>query len=291
MNKKGKINKKILIALITIIIISVTSTVTLLVRSNTKGINPLQQVSDAPIGLVDKVLYAPVHFFRSVTTNISEVANTFEENAKLKAKLDDYQNLKVQSRNDAEEIANLKHEVDLQATLREFDKTTANVINRSPDAWQDIIVIDKGKSAGVEVDQAVMSGKGLIGRVISVTNSSAKVELLTSSNQNSNHFPIKITTKDGDEMGLLTNYSNKDELLMASEITSPEKVSVGDVVQTSGLGGGSPADLLVGVVERIDPDKMGLGRIVYIRPFAKFYGLQFVTVIKSKVQADATGGE
>ena len=40
--------------------------------------------------------------------------------------------------------------------------------------------------------------KRLIGRVIEVNAASSKIELLTSENQNSNHFPVRISGKDGE---------------------------------------------------------------------------------------------
>ena len=66
---------------------------------------------------------------------------------------------------------------------------------------------------GVEVNMAVMSQKGLIGRVIEVNAASSKIELLTSENQNSNHFPVRISGKDGETFGILSSYDQKREVL------------------------------------------------------------------------------
>ena len=58
-------------------------------------------------------------------------------------------------------------------------------------------------------NMAVMSQKGVIGRVTEVREQSSKIELLTSDNQNSNHFPIKIGTNNGESFGILNKYEEK----------------------------------------------------------------------------------
>ena len=70
--------------------------------------------------------------------------------------------------------------MNLNETLANYEKVTANVITRSPDTWQDLLIIDKGTNDGIEAGMAVMAQKGLVGRVIEVNATTAKVELLTS---------------------------------------------------------------------------------------------------------------
>ena len=45
--------------------------------------------------------------------------------------------------------------------------------------------------------------KRVSGRVIEVNATTAKVELLTSKNVNSNHFPVRVTSANGESFGLL----------------------------------------------------------------------------------------
>ncbi|MGF1918399.1 rod shape-determining protein MreC, partial [Enterococcus faecalis] len=126
----------------------------------------------------------------------------------------------------------------------------------------------------------VMAQKGLVGRVIEVNATTAKVELLTSKNVNSNHFPVRVTSANGESFGLLKNYDNKTNALIVSQLTGDATLKEGDVVQTSGLGGNSPADLAVGTVIKVKPDSFGLDREVYVKPYADVYGISVVTVVK-----------
>ena len=105
-------------------------------------------------------------------------------------------------------------------------------------------------------------------------------ELLTSKNVNSNHFPVRVTSANGESFGLLKNYDNKTNALIVSQLTGDATLKEGDVVQTSGLGGNSPADLAVGTVIKVKPDSFGLDREVYVKPYADVYGISVVTVVK-----------
>src|SRR5205085_1895747 len=44
------------------------------------------------------------------------------------------------------------------------------------------IIVDRGSSAGIDVDDAVVNANGLIGRVVLTTKDMAKVQLVTDSN-------------------------------------------------------------------------------------------------------------
>jgi rod shape-determining protein MreC len=197
----------------------------------------------------------------------------------LKEQLDTYDNAVQQNKNKDREIKALKEELALNETLSDYEKVTANVISRSPDSWQDILVIDKGSKDGLEANMAVLSQKGLVGRVIEVSLTSAKVELLTSSNQTSNHFPVRISSEGGESFGLLNNYDEKSGTLIVDQLTGDAQFKAGDVVQTSGLGGNSPADLPIGTVVESKVDSFGLDRNVYVKSYAQMYDISVVTVV------------
>lgn len=63
----------------------------------------------------------------------------------------------------------------------------------------------------------------MIGRVTEVREQSSKIELLTSDNQNSNHFPIKIGTNNGESFGILNKYEEKQQLI-ASQVTKEKRL-------------------------------------------------------------------
>ncbi|EOH84359.1 rod shape-determining protein MreC [Enterococcus asini] len=277
--KKFNPNKNIIIALILGIIVVTMLSVTLAKRSSGGKPNVVQSVVNDSVAIMDRVVSAPVKFVENRVADVQGLLDTYHENERLKEQLDTYDNAVQQNKNKDREIKALKEELALNETLSDYEKVTANVISRSPDSWQDILVIDKGSKDGLEDNMAVMSQKGLIGRVIEVSLTSAKVELLTSSNQTSNHFPVRISSEGGESFGLLNNYDEKSGTLIVDQLTGNTEFKEGDVVQTSGLGGNSPADLPIGTVVEAKVDSFGLDRNVYVKPYAQMYDISVVTVV------------
>ncbi|MBU5362042.1 rod shape-determining protein MreC [Enterococcus raffinosus] len=236
-----------------------------------------------PLSVVGNIIAAPGRWIGSIDS-ISSLTNTYQENEKLRGEIEQYDDLKQKVKNQAQEIERLKVEEELNKTLTDYEKVSATVINRTPDTWQDILTVDKGSSDGVTENMAVMSQKGVICRVTKVKKQSSEIELLASDNQNSNHFPIKIGTKNGDSFGILNKYEEKAQQLIASQVTKEKEIKEGDIVRTSGLGGNSPADLVIGTVVKVKPSSNGIDFEVYIKPYAQMYDISFVTIIKGMAE-------
>jgi rod shape-determining protein MreC len=281
--KKFNPNKNIIIALIiAILVVAVVSVSAARRNQGGKTSTPAAMVNDA-IGFVDKGVALPGKAAHNAVAAISTLVNTYQENERLKSRLDNYDEALIQTKNQQKEIDDLKAELKLNATLAGYSKVTANVITRSPDTWQDVLVVDKGKNDGIEVNMAVMSQKGLVGRVVQVNNSTSKVELLTTTNQTTNHFPVRVSSSNGDAFGLIKNYDQEAQTFIINQLTGNTKLKEGDIVQTSGLGGNSPANLLVGTVIKVKANTTGLDREVYVKPAAQMYDISVVTIVKRLV--------
>lgn len=157
--RKFNPNKNIIIILIVVIIIVATVSITAANRAKDSDTNVVQSTINDTISVVDKVITAPGRWLGSGVAAVSNLINTYEENQKLKNEIDQYDEVKQQTKNQAQEIERLKNELELNQTLTSYEKVTANVITRSPDTWQDMLIVDKGSSDGVEGNMAVMSKK------------------------------------------------------------------------------------------------------------------------------------
>lgn len=278
--KKFNPNKNIIITLIIVILVVTVLSVTIARRAAGNSTNVVQSTVNDSVGFIDKVITAPFRWIENGANSVKNLFVTYEENERLKEKLDSFDELEQAKDNAQREIDALKEELELNETLTNYERISANVINRSPDTWQDMLIVDRGSRDGVEVNMAVMSQKGLIGRVIEVNAASSKIELLTSENQNSNHYPVRISGEDGSNFGILSSYDQKERSLVITQLTGDNELKEGDVVQTSGLGGNSPADLAIGTVIRTTKDEFGLDTQVFVKPYAQMYDIQAVTIIK-----------
>lgn len=135
-------------------------------------------------------------------------------------------------------------------------------------------MINIGSKDGVEVNKPVISDEGLVGHVISVTESTAKVQTLvdTSSAVSS----VVGTAKDS--LVVKGNLDNRN-LLKGSYISTTATLLEGDKVETSGLGGIYPKGITIGTVKQIIPTKNLTNRYVLIEPAVNFNNLETVLVI------------
>ena len=279
--KKNQSSKNIIIAITVVIIIILLVTFSSMQRDNNKKSLPGQSQTNNVIAKVDNVVKAPFRWLENGVKSINHLFNTYTENEELKKQIDKSISLEAELASQKAETKKLKEQLNLNDTLTDYDIINASVINRSPDSWQDVLIIDKGTKDGVEVNMAVMGDKGLIGRVIIAESGSAKVELLTTQNQNTNHFPVMIQTKnDKTAFGLMEGYNSKTHTLIVSQLTTIENIKKGDIVSTSGLGNNSPEGLVVGEVKQVKKNKTGLNAEVLVTPVADMYDVSSVTVIK-----------
>jgi rod shape-determining protein MreC len=131
-----------------------------------------------------------------------------------------------------------------------FDPVTARVIGRSPTVWHSTVTIDVGSGDGVAVDDPVIAGEGLVGRVSSVQGGSAQVALLS---DNSSSVSAKVVP--GGVQGVVEPAIGDPEDLILDFINPSKEVSKGQTVVTSGwqaqgLGSLFPANIPIGEVTR-----------------------------------------
>ncbi len=78
------------------------------------------------------------------------------------------------------EIQELKEALELNKTLTEYIPINATILSRNKSYWYNTITIDKGKKDGITEDMAVITSKGLIGKISSVSHTSSEVKLIIS---------------------------------------------------------------------------------------------------------------
>lgn len=142
----------------------------------------------------------------------------------------------------------------------------ARVIADQGSAFARSILVAAGHHDGVAKGQAVMTGEGLVGRVVEVGGRAARVLLLTDLNS---RVPVLVGASR--HRGVLAgdNSAYPDLVYLADEA----EVAVGDYVVTSGHGGVFPQGLPVGVVAAV---RDGL---IDVKPFVDWEYLELVRIV------------
>jgi rod shape-determining protein MreC len=160
-----------------------------------------------------------------------------------------------------------------------YEPVTARVIARSPTVWFSDVTIDAGSSAGVEVDDPVVNGDGLVGTVSAVTGGSAQVTLIV---DHSSAVSAKIVPVGA--QGLVRpNVGDPSDLLL-DFIDSTKDVHKGQAVVTAGwrsqgFESGFPPNIPIGEVSRAPIVEQEASQQVHVRPFADLRDLDLVQVL------------
>jgi rod shape-determining protein MreC len=160
-----------------------------------------------------------------------------------------------------------------------YTPVSGRVISRSPTVWFSDVMIDVGSGDGVEVDDPVVNGDGLVGTVAAVTGGTARVTLIV---DHSSAVTAKLVPSG--VQGLMKPAVGDPEDLILDFLDSEKLVGKGQSVVTSGfraIGFESdyPPNLPIGeVVEASLVDQEALHQ-VHIKPYADLRNLDLVQVL------------
>ena len=184
----------------------------------------------------------------------------------------------------------LKDLVGKKDDLRNFDPIQANVIARNPDQWEEKLILNEGSMSGIKVNMAVLTSKGLIGKIVQTTPYTSQVELLSTNNTNYRVSAV-VANKKSEAFGLIEGFNAKRGELVLKRIDSSLPVKKGDKVTTSGLGGIFPKGVLIGEVTKVSTDDFGLTKLAYVKPAADFSMLDHVVIAKRQsISVDGSDG-
>ncbi|MBU1292219.1 rod shape-determining protein MreC [Patescibacteria group bacterium] len=152
----------------------------------------------------------------------------------------------------------------------------ANIVGQDTSNLRKYFLINKGTKDGLELGSVVIAaGNLLVGRVIEVTNSFAKVQSIIDSNSRVNAL---IFAKDGLEItGLIKGDQGLN--LIIDLLPQGEVVEQGQLIVTSGLAGLFPAGLLIGQIEKVISSDVQISQMAELKPAIDFERLRNVFVI------------
>jgi rod shape-determining protein MreC len=180
----------------------------------------------------------------------------------------------------ANENKDLKAIVDYSEanSLDTYKPVTARVYSRSVNSWLSTIEINKGSSDGVAVDQPVINGKGLVGKVKTVSDGNAVVMLLSDAD-----FGVSAKAQQADQPGSVLPIAGDNGDLLFDLVPEAKQVRKGDTIVTAGTTSAAlpspfPAGLLIGAVNRIEGEGE-LDRTIHVKPAVDLGDLDFVQVL------------
>jgi rod shape-determining protein MreC len=210
------------------------------------------------------------------TSELTVDGNVLYENEALHARIQELEEELTIQRLDREELLELRElRRSLSGTGQEsaYTLVSGNVISFEGSNKFNIFTIDIGSESGIRRNAVVVSGNGLVGRVLSTGNGWSQVVAAIDENNNIG-FQVHgekdfIGVCRGDGMGMLTG-----ELLDEDGVAD-----AGDEAVTSGNGGIYPAGIVIGTITKTELTGDDPLLSVTIEPAVYFKGLKKVAVL------------
>ncbi len=137
-----------------------------------------------------------------------------------------------------------------------------NVMDVDLDAFRERVLVDKGAQDGVFVGQAVLDAGGVFGQVARVGQLTAEVILLSDA---THAIPVQVNRNGLRTVAVGTGDMSR---LKLPYLPTSADVIVGDLLVTSGLGGGFPPGYPVGTVAEVKRDPAQSLAEVEVKPAA-----------------------
>lgn len=219
---------------------------------------------------------------RDLVNWFDETFDAKGENARLHEELEAARKQAVGSQSAIAENAQLRKLVKLDrsgAIPSGYTPVTGRVIGRSPTVWFADITIDVGSGDGVGVEDPVVNGDGLVGKVAAVTGGSARVTLIA---DHSSAVAAKVVPS-GVQGVLKPSVGDPNDLIL-DFLDSEKPVGKNQSVVTSGWRGQGiessyPPNLPIGEVSEAPLVEQEAQQQVHVRPFADLRELDLVQVL------------
>lgn len=272
---KKYFNKRIIIILVAALLIAVFAAVRVAVSDNADG--RLSGALNTLTVPVRKGMGALVDSLEQMYGYLYKYDRLEQENEELRAKIAE---LETQTREYStlnEENQELRDLLGFTERNEGFQVEEALLLNWSASNFSSSFTINRGSSTGIKVNDCIINSTGaLIGTVTSVSSNSAVVTTLIDTNMS-----IGAEVRDVHELALAEGDFRlmKDSKLKLTYLAEGSQLVPGYTVTTSGGSGMYPKGLMIGTVESVVPDSVGLDDYAVVVPTVELEKLTTVYVV------------
>lgn len=222
-----------------------------------------------PVRRVVSTVLTPFQWMSDVPRHITDgIGFLFTSRSSLEDELDSLKAkvlvLERQSQKLASTTAELNRLRELLNASRVLDDgvVVTELVSVSPDPNKHYIVINKGRSSGVYVGQAVLDEYGLVGQVIDVSEFQSRVLLISD-----DRHAVPVQVNRNGVRAVAYGFGSLSALELAN-VPDTADIQEGDLLVSSGLGGRFPSGYPVATVTKVAHDPGAAFATVRVTPQA-----------------------
>ncbi len=225
-----------------------------------------------PLVEVQAWVYSRYQVAQDILRAPQDLARLQQRNLQLEAQVSQLQAQIIDLQQQLTEARILSALVDFARANPENRYQAAAVIGRDPSPFLRYIIINRGSDDNIRRGMPVVTQQGLVGRVDAVTANAARVQLITDS-----AAVVNAKIQPSGAQAVLKGQITGDLLL--DLIPQGASINVGDLVLTSGLGGGYPPNIVIGQIAGIRSQPQDIFQSATVQSVVDFNQLEIVLVI------------
>jgi rod shape-determining protein MreC len=239
--------------------------------------NDIKVTVASPLAPVQKIISQTSDFFKNGFKKLASIANNTEKNEELAKEVFLLKNKIVKQQN----VINVYTQK--LKVVSEFKKNNssdekpiiADIIGYDVSNFRKSIIIDVGKKQGASVDDIIVFGNALVGRISAIGRSSARVILITDPASNVPSRFLQSRTQ-----GMVQGTA--DGTCIMKYVPRQTEINESDKVISSGIGRVFPKNLYVGDVIEVKQKEAKLFKDIKIKPRVAISKIEHVLVIKKQ---------
>lgn len=250
-------------------------------ESSSGPLHTLQKGVSAALSPIEEGASRALKPARDLVNWVDETFDARGENERLRDEIAELRGELAENQSAIGENEQLRGLVDLKrsGTIDAFEPIGTRVIARSPTVWHSAVTVDKGSSAGVEVNDPVVSPDGLVGRVSEVTGGTALVSLITDA---SSAVSARVLP-EGPSGVIEPEVGDPDDLLL-DFIENDDEIQEGQILVTAGwsnadVSSAYPYGIEIGRVTDAELGEQESYQRVHVRPFADLRDLDLLQIL------------
>jgi rod shape-determining protein MreC len=225
-----------------------------------------------PVAGIQSWLALRVAAIRDLATSPRDMAALRQRNAELEAEVARLQQEVITLQEQVAEVEMLSALLDYARTRPENRYIAANVIGVDVSPFIRSVWIGRGSDAGLQQGMPVVTQRGLVGRLAEVFPTVSRVQLILDP-----EAAVNVLFQESRADGVTAAQPNGE--LWVDLIDQEAEILPGELVLTSGLGGGYPPDVPVGQVVSVRRRDYEIFQQAVIQPVVDFEAFQIVLVI------------